>query len=223
MRRLTIEFSKDEVFKIHQSIPIHNIKTLEILQVLRHDQEEFAAICRIEPQNEATEFTNLTSEDFADGSLSGAQILEKEKNGAYIVFVKHKPVPVDLSSDLLKGEGGYFISTEIREDKIKMTYLGTSKQAKNILERFRQHNLRYKILSLTDAKFSFNSPLNGLTEKQRKVLTTAYRLGYYSMPRKIDSLQLAKKLNIHKSALATHRRKAELRLITQVLKEAVID
>jgi len=222
MRRLTLEFLKEEVEKLHGSIPLHQMKTFEILQFLRHDEEEFAAICRIEPQDEATVFANLTSEEGLDsGSLSGAQILEKEKNGAYIVFVKHRPIPVDASSDLLRGEGGYLVSTEIREDKIKMTYLGTGKQVKTILEKIRQHGIRYKILSLTDAKFSLNSPLNGLTEKQRKVLTTAYKLGYYCLPRKISTEQLAKKLNLHKSALAAHRRKAELRLITQVLKEQI--
>jgi predicted DNA binding protein len=51
------------------------------------------------------------------------------------------------------------------------------------------------------------------------VLLAAYKFGYYSLPRKIGSEQLAKKLSLHKSALAAHRRKAELRLITQVLKE----
>lgn len=220
MRRLTIEFSKDEVGKIHESIPIHNIKTLEILQFLRHDEEELAAICRIEPQDGATEFANLTSEEgFAGGSFSGAQILEKEKNGAYIAFVKHRPIPVDISSSLLRGEGGYLVSTEIREGKIKMTYLGTSKQIKTILEKIHQHGIRYRILLLTDAKFSLNSPLNFLTEKQRRVLTTAYKLGYYSLPRKTNTEQLAKKLNLHKSALAAHLRKAELRLVTEILKE----
>ncbi len=218
MRRLTLEFQKEEVEKLHGTIPMHSIKTFEILQLLRHDPEEFAAICRIEPIDEKVVFANLASDEGLEG-VSGAQILEKEKSGSYIIFVKHRPVPVDMASDLFKGEGGYVLSTEIREDKVKMTYMGTAQQAKAILEKIRQHGIRYKILSLTDAKFSINSPLNGLTEKQRKVLIVAYKLGYYSLPRRISTEQLAKKLNLHKSALQVHRRKAELRLIAEVLRE----
>jgi predicted DNA binding protein len=182
--------------------------------------EELAAICRIEPEDTSYDFGDLIAKTvLIDDNFSGAQVLEREKSGAYIVFVKHKPIPIDFSFNPLKGDGGYLISTEIREGKIKMTYLGTVKQIKNILDELEQHGPTYRIVSLTDAKFSLNSPLNSLTEKQRRVLTTAYKLGYYSLPRKINSQQLAKKLNLHKSALVTHRRKAELRLITQVLKE----
>jgi hypothetical protein len=196
------------------------LKTLQVLQFLRLDEEEIAAICRIEPQDATSDFEDLMAKTVLVGdNFSGAQILEKEKSGAYIVFVKHKPVPIRLNLSPLKGEGGYIISTEIREDKVKMIYLGTVKEIKNILDELKQNGPRYRIVSLTDAKFSLNSPLNSLTEKQKRVLTTAYKLGYYSMPRKINSEQIAKKLNIHKSAFVAHRRKAELRLVTQVLKE----
>lgn len=220
MRRLIIEFSKDEFSGIDEPVPFHNIRTLEILQLLRLQKEEFAAICRIEPEDATSEFDDLMAKaGLVDGNTSEAQVLEREESGAYIVFVRHNPVPIGLSISPLGAEGGYLISSEIREGKVKMTYLGTVKQIKSILERLQQYGLRYRILSLTDAKFSLNSPLNLLTDKQRRVLTTAYKLGYYNLPRKINSEQLAKKLNLHKSAFATHRRKAELRLIAQILKE----
>lgn len=222
MRRLILEFAKEEVEKLHGEIPMHNIKTFEILQMLRHDMEEFAAICRIEPISDDIQFANLNSEEGLE-NFSGAQILDREKNGAYIIFIKHKPVPIDVTSTLFKSDGGYVVSTEIHENQIKIIYLGTAKQIQDILGAIRQHGVHYKIVSLTDAKFSLNSPLNGLTEKQREVLTTAFNLGYYSLPRRINTVQLAKKLNLHKSALQVHRRKAEMRLIAEVLKEQTVN
>jgi hypothetical protein len=221
MRRLILEFSKKEFSKIHEPGPLNLIKTFEILQFLRLDNEEFAAICRIETQQEMPELSDLFGKTSGDDNFSeGAQILEREKSGAYIVFVRHNPIPFGLNINHLIG-GSYLVAAEIREGKVKIIYLGTVKQTKTVLENLKRHGLRYKILSLTDAKFAPNSPLNFLTEKQRRVLFAAYKFGYYSMPRKIDSEQLAKKLSLHKSALAAHRRKAELRLITQVLKEQV--
>ena len=220
MRRLILEFSKNEFAKMHASVPINHLKTLEVLQFLRFNIEEFSAICRIEPEDNSYDFGDLIAKTIVPvDNFSSAQILEREKSGSYIVFVKHKPIPIGFGFSPLKGDGGYLVSTEIHEGKIKMTYLGTVKQIKNILAELKQNGPPYRIVSLTDANFSLHSPLNSLTEKQRRVLTTAYKSGYYSLPRKIGSEQLAKKLNIHKSALATHRRKAELRLIAEVLKE----
>jgi len=73
--------------------------------------------------------------------------------------------------------------------------------------------MRFKVVSLTDARFSSDSPLNALTEKQRRVLSTAYRFGYYNLPRTIDSEQLARKLKLKRSTLVVHRRRAEHRLL----------
>ena len=230
MRRLILEFSKSEMERIHElfsgnggkiSEPNHlnHIKTFEILQFLRLDNEEFAAICRIETDQAMPQVGALFPKGDAEDTFSeGAQVLEREKSGAYIVFIRHNPIPFGFNINQLI-EGGYLVSMEIREGKIKTTYLGSVKQIKNLLEKLKRHGLCYKILSLTDAKFSLDSPLNALTEKQRRVLIASYKFGYYSLPRKTSSEQLAKKLNLHKSALATHRRKAELRLITQILKE----
>jgi hypothetical protein len=211
-----------EFSKIQEPSPLNHLKTFEVLQFLRLDNEEFSAICRIETEQNAPEFSDwFMKEGNAEDNFSeGAQILEREKSGSYIVFIRHNLIPPGLNiNQLIKG--GYLVAIEIREGKIKITYLGTVKEIKTVLEKISQHGVRYKILSLTDAKFSINSPLNGLTEKQRKVLTTAYTLGYYSLPRKISTEQLARKLDLHKSALQAHRRKAELRLITEVLKERV--
>lgn len=233
MRRLILEFSRSQFERIHELFmksgefekiqepsPLNHLKTFEILQFLRLDNEEFAAICRIETEQDVPEFSDwFEKEGKADDNFSnGAQILEREKSGAYIVFIRHNLIPPGININQLI-ERGYLVAIEIREGKIKVTYLGTAKEIKTALEKIRQQGIRYRILSLTDAKFSINSPLNSLTEKQRKVLTTAYRLGYYSMPRKISTEQLAKKLNLHKSAVQVHRRKAELRLIAEVLKE----
>jgi hypothetical protein len=231
MRRLILEFSKSEMERIHELFsgnvvkinelnPLNHIKTFEILQFLRLDNEEFAAICRIETEPTNPEIGELFKKagDAEDTFSEDAQVLEREKSGAYIVFIRHNPIPIGFNINQLI-EGGYLVSMEIREGKIKIIYLGAVKQVKNLLEKLKRHGLRYKILSLTDAKFSLDSPLNVLTEKQRRVLIASYKCGYYSLPRKTSSEQLAKKLNLHKSALAAHRRKAELRLITEILKE----
>lgn len=98
--------------------------------------------------------------------------------------------------------------------------MGSARQVKSALKSLDKARLHYRVLSLMDARFSPSSPLGRLTAKQRGVLTTAYELGYYDRPRRISSEQLAQKLNLAKSTFVAHRRKAERRMLAEVLGEA---
>ena len=77
--------------------------------------------------------------------------------------------------------------------------------------------IRYRVSSLSNARFSHGSPLNRLTEKQRRVLVTAYRLSYYELARRISSQQLARRLNLGSSTVINHRRRVERRLLAEMI------
>jgi predicted DNA binding protein len=77
--------------------------------------------------------------------------------------------------------------------------------------------VRFKVLSLTNARSASESTLNVLTEKQCTVLTNAYKLGYYDLPRRIDSEQLARRLNLSRATLVVHCRKAEKRVLAEIM------
>lgn len=107
----------------------------------------------------------------------------------------------------------------IGDGKLKIAFLGNEKQVKNFLEIIDKTGISYKVASLIDAKFSPESPLTYLTEKQRTVLVSAFEHGYYETPRRVNSQELAKKLNLKSSTLVEHRRKAEQRILAQILKK----
>jgi len=216
MRRLILEFSGDENIQIIREAQLQYVKSLEILHFLRHDKDKFAAIGRIEFEDPSS-----SVEDSLTGiNLFKTQLLEQEKAGTYIVFIRSNNGTCPFS--FLGKSDGYVVSPfEIREKKVKMTFLGSAKQVKDFLKKLEKRGMRHKIISLTDAKFSSDSLLNVLTEKQRKVLTTAYKLGYYDLPRRISSEQLSRKLDLHSSALVEHRRKAEQRLLARILQEQI--
>jgi predicted DNA binding protein len=217
MRRLILELEKEEAYE-NTTTQLKNIRTLDQLQLLRQDREEIAMICRVEFEEEVS-----SVEDFIkhiDDNIVDVKLLEQERTGAYIVFVKIKLSGSRSSTfSLVRSEGGYVVSREVRDGKIKVTYVGSAIQIRKMLDEVKRWGRHYRIISLTDAKFSIDSPLNTLTEKQREVLIASYKLGYYDLPRRISTEQLAIKLNLHKSALATHRRKAELRILSQILED----
>jgi hypothetical protein len=216
MRRLILEVTEKELLKIGLELPTFRpIKTLELLYFLRQDDKEFAAISQVEFKDPTTKIDQLLE----GGYLSEAQVLERQKNGAYIVFLRSGP---SLSSTLsmIGIESGYlFPPLGIIDGKVKFSYLGSEQQIKAFLEGIDSVGVHYKILLLSDLNFSPISPLNQLTEKQRDVLITAYRMGYYDVPRRGSSQDIAKKLGLVDSTVVEHLRKAEQRLIRHIIEE----
>jgi hypothetical protein len=216
MRRLILEISEKELLKFGLEMqPFQKIKSLDFLHFLRQDREEFAVISRIEFKDDSSRIEDL----LAGGLLVEAQLLEQENSRTYTVFLKGGP---SLSSILdYLGLGGYlFPPLKISGRKITFSFLGSATQVGEFIKKITTLGIRHRVVLLTEANFSPNSPLSKLTEKQMEVLIAAHKLGYYDIPRRINSEKLAKKLNIGNSTLGEHLRKAERRLLIDILSEA---
>src|ERR1700730_15818952 len=85
MRRLTIEMTLEEMDKFENNELIKKIKSLEILQFLKESPEEVAIICRVELADSTSRI-----EDFIDDDIVELQMLDREKVGAYIYFIKSR-------------------------------------------------------------------------------------------------------------------------------------
>ena len=125
------------------------------------------------------------------GQDTKIQLMDQEKTGAQIYFVKGKPqAEGDQEPENLNGYASTF---EIRDRKIKMGVVGDEAQIKGFLEALEKSGVHFRVVLLTDAKFSPESPLSSLTEKQRQAIVTAFEYGYFDAPRKISSEKLRKK------------------------------
>jgi hypothetical protein len=214
MRRLIIEIYEKELIKIGIELPqFQTIKSLKLLYFLRHDPKEFAAIAEVKFKDSTSKVEDL----LLGGLLVEAQVLEQQKNGSYLVFMRGGPSLSSVLSAIGIESGYLFPPIGIGDGKIKISFLGGEKQVTDFMEKIDVLGIRYRVVLLTDASFSPISPLNQLTEKQQEVLIKAFKLGYYGIPRKITSEELAKKLGIADSTVVEHLRKAELRLLTQIL------
>lgn len=222
MRRLILEFSIKELKKVNNEgidLPqLERVNSMEILQILKDDPEEVVAVARIKVEPSIGDIGDYVRLIFSN--TAKVQLLDRGKDGSYIVFIKLKWANRPFTVDIMKA-GGYAIVREIKGGKMKLTLLGSEKQLKLAVEKLKQIQLHFNVMSLTDARFASDSPLSTLTEKQKRVLTTAYELGYYDLPRKIDSEQLAKRLNIRRATLIVHRRKAEKRLLSKMFTDSI--
>jgi hypothetical protein len=217
MRRLIVESPLNE---LNTTSSIQRLKSFEIVHILRLEPAEFSALVRVNFGNEPARIEDVFP-TFHDAKFEH-ELLEENK-GIYTFFIKISPRPRrKRPQELSQLTSGAYISTpfEVKDGKLKVSFLGTAKQIKGILKSLEKSSTKFKIVSLIDAKFSPSSPLQRLTEKQRDVLIKAYKLGYYDRPRKIGSEELARRVNLSKSTWVAHRRKAERRLLTEVLSES---
>jgi hypothetical protein len=221
MRKMVLEISETEIEKLPNT-PVRKVKSNEILRLLRFDDKEFAAVMRIEFKDRSLKIEDLLP--YAQLTNAKVELLEQDKKGGLTYFVKGE-FPKDTKQQKINSIGlsfgGYFISPlEVIDGKIRMTFLGKPKQLKALLAAFDKTGLHYKVVLMADASFSPSAPLSCLTQKQREVLVTSFKEGYYDVPRRIRSQELACKLGLKSSALIEHRRKAERRLIASILNES---
>jgi hypothetical protein len=212
MRRLILEFDVDEVAKFLGE-DLKKIDFMDVVTILKEGPEEAVLIVTARLKDPAAELGDLHLD-----VVDKIRVLDRSKDGTYTLFWKGRPIKRQQS--FWKG-GGYLTTPyEIRNGKLKVTWLGNAKEVKSFLRFVERAGVRFKVDLLTDAKFSPDSPLHSLTDKQRRVLTTAFNLGYYDVPRRMGSDELASRLGITNQAFVMHRRKAERRLLSQIMAES---
>ncbi len=112
-------------------------------------------------------------------------------------------------------ESGCFLTSAIpfTDDIIEWGVLSlNSTYVDRMMERMRQEG--YKVKMISTNKINKESIL---TEKQEDALMAAYKLGYYSVPRKITIDELSNSLNYSKSTLSVMLREAEKKLVFNYL------
>ena len=199
---------------IVERTPLGKVKSLELLHFLKFDTTEIAAVGRVSFQEADSKVEDLIGID----NTIHVELLEEEEGGGWMILIRWRPKRSSLFSSHIETGGGYIVGPfEFRNRRLKITFVGNQKQTLELIRRIEEHGLSCKVVSAMNAKFSPVSPLVYLTERQRSILTSAFELGYYDIPRRLDSDQLAEHLNITNSTVVEHIRKAERRILSLVM------
>ncbi|ASI99033.1 helix-turn-helix domain-containing protein [Thermococcus celer] len=73
-----------------------------------------------------------------------------------------------------------------------------------------------RVISVDDAE-ARKSPILKLTKRQAEVLLLAYKSGYFDNPRKVTLRELAEMLNLSPSTVKEHLRKAQRKVLEEVI------
>ncbi|MCL4519683.1 MAG: helix-turn-helix domain-containing protein [Thaumarchaeota archaeon] len=215
MKRLVLEGSYEKFWLLFFGRNAKRVQVVDALKCFKCDPGGFAIICKIKFLDKEMTVTDLTK----GGLIKDVETLYKEKDGSLVVFISGD-FPEDRVARTIQFPRRVFLEGPpefIDANRIRCAIVGEEKELRKVMSQFEELEKGMRILSLTRLKPKSEGLASTLTAKQRQALLTAYGLGYYDVPRKVPSEHLAELLNIDKSTLAEHLRKAEARVIKSVL------
>lgn len=92
---------------------------------------------------------------------------------------------------------------------IRFSVVADASKLKKLLNGLNQFSIPHKVSKLGKLRDKTESLLSELTAQQSKVLKLAHTLGYYEIPRRANTEDLAKILGRDKATVGEHLRRAE--------------
>ena len=213
MRKLTIELKVKEDLLEMLNFLLDKTESIELIELIKLDFKQGMKM-GIAALNMKEGFTieDLNLPDFMDTMM----VLKKEGN-RYIIFAKvtffkkFTSLAKKFDLDIIWDTPSIF-----KRDKMVLSVIGSEENLKKFLEVIKNLG-EIKSVSFTKAMFNEQSILSCLTEKQKEILIAAKKNGYYNYPRKINSQELSEKVGLSKPTVVQHLRKAEVRLVSNIL------
>jgi DNA-binding CsgD family transcriptional regulator len=216
MRRITMEFDYQKAWKWIFGSNSEKVEVLEALRCFKCDTQGLAIICRNRLKDRKITIQDLL---MGKGLLTNIELLYKEKDGSLVVFIEGRSCvpkpPKDIKQPkMLMTRPPDFLDV----DRMKVEMIGKEDEIKKLVHYANKWgDNSFKILGLTSIYAKGESLLSKLTSRQRQILLTGYALGYYDVPRRISSDDLSRHLNVDKSTIVEHLRKAERKLIGSII------
>ncbi len=214
MRKVIIEIEPYEVTKEAQRPLFTQIRSYEVLEVLKMDREKSLYVdlieCHLKENVSIDELTSI-------GNMDILSVIRSEGEKHICLVLGHQ---TEAARDAFDGSELNLIYTApslISEDKVIVSFISSQRDMMRFVEMVKAHIGKVVNISFKQSAYEKKDLLSILTDKQREVMAAAYRYGYYDLPKGISSEHLSEKVNISKPTLLEHLRKAERRILTEIL------
>jgi predicted DNA binding protein len=214
MRKVIVEIEPYETTKEAQRPMFTHIRSYEVLEVLKMDHEKSLFVDLIECHlKEGVSIDELAS----IGNMDILNVIRSEGDKHICLVLGHEQ---EEATDMFMGSELNLIYTApslISEDKVIVSFISGQKDMMRFVEIVKAHIGKVVNMTFKQSSYEKKDLLSILTDKQRKIMTAAYRYGYYDIPKGISSEKLSEKVKISKPTLLEHLRKAERRILTEIL------
>jgi predicted DNA binding protein len=213
MRTLTLEVKPFETVKGDMAETFTHVRSYSILETLKMDYKEGICI-------EIFEFILKEGSSIDDiRTVCNLEILSvlKSIDNKHTCLIRYTE-PEESKGQFQESDLGLIHTTPmiISPEKFTISMMGEQKNLADFVEIMRNVGTIRK-MAFRKAAYQKADILAVLTDKQREVMVTAFQNGYYDYPKKISSKQLCQKVNISKPTLLQHMRKAEGRILNELM------
>jgi hypothetical protein len=214
MRTLTLEIEPFEAVKKQMAEVFAHVRSYAILETLKMDYQEGICI-------EIMEFTLKEGASIHDiRTFGNIEILSVLKSiGSKHTCLTRYTEPEESVGMFQESDLGliHTVPMIISPEKFTVSMMGEQKNLTDFVEMIRTNAGTVRKMSIRRAAYQKADILAVLTDKQREVMVAAFQNGYYDFPKKIRSKQLCKKVGISKPTLLQHMRKAEGRILKEIM------
>lgn len=105
---------------------------------------------------------------------------------------------------------------QLGERDATMSLVGSQKTISKTITEYEEAGVSPDLQKLGSYK-GRSHPLDGLTDRQREVIQTAFDMGYYEVPREVSTEEIAIELELDPSTIAEHLQRAERNVLDQFL------
>jgi predicted DNA binding protein len=190
-----------------------NIHSFAVLEMLRIDYEAGVKIGLME----CTTKENLSIHDARLPDFAEILNVLRSEGNKHTCIVKIQ-IPKEFNQMFTEFKLDLIWTTPLifSEEKLIYSCIGDQENITKFTEIMKKYGDIVN-MSFQKAAYREHDILSILTDKQREVLIAAKKYGYFDYPKKINSEQLSQKVNISKATLLEHLRKAEVRLMENIL------
>ena len=214
MRKLTLELEPNERVKEELEPMFEIIDSFELLEIMKIDWEEGIRVDLVECHLKETQSIHEVK---IIGDMEIMSVLKSEGNKHTCLAKYSEP---EESKDLFKQFNLNLIyATPIIMSPEKYTFsvIGDQENLSRFIELAKTYLGSIENMIFKKAAYQKHDILSVLTDKQRDIIIAAQRHGYYKYPKKIKSDELAQKIGISKGTAIEHLRKAEERLMENIV------
>jgi predicted DNA binding protein len=212
LRQLVLDAPRSDLERVEGTSSVGLVESFKVVHQFHFTSTSLAGICQVKFR-----IPRVSPRQMAGHvGLTKVEQLTRLEDGSYLAYYEGRPTAG--WAKLAATSGAHLVPPfELTPKSWRITVVGTTPHLRRFLRAVGRARIHYRVRSLGKAHFRPESPLGALTAKQREALVTAYRTGYYDVPRRADSSQVARALGRGKSSTVEHLRKAEKRLLDQIL------
>lgn len=213
MRKLVLEIEPNEMIRDVQGPIFEKVRSYTVLEMLKMDWDEAIKIDLVEFVTQEGVSIQETS---TIGPMEVLSVLRSE-GSKHICLVKY--VEPDATKEFTREFDLDVIWTTpmtFSRDRRTFSCIGEQEAILKVVELMKRVG-RIENVTMTKAVYERHDLLSVLTDKQRKLVIAAQRHGYYDYPKRISSEKLASMFDINRGTLVEHLRKAEQRIMENLV------